>query len=135
MDLTKSFPRSPYDTNAGLVMLPRTTDKARAQMTGLLGEYHYDCPLDQRLFQFLGIDAESFLKQLKKVGTDDGMAKWIAEIADRSKVEREAFNNVLRHLRPEGDEGEQWLEQKRQDLGRADFHTYFDQLDADEGRF
>lgn len=135
MDLTKSFPRSPYDMNAGLVMLPRTTDKARAQMAGLLGDYHYDCPLDQRLFQFLGIDASSFLKQLKKVGTDDGMAKWIDEVANRSRVEKEAFNNVLRHLRPEGEEGEQWLEQKRQDLGRRDFHTYFDQLDADEGRF
>ena len=121
--------------NAGLVMLPRTTDKARAQMTRLLGEDPSDGPLDQRLFQFLGIDAESFLNQLKKVGTDDGMAKWIEEVAERSKVERGAFNNVLRHLRPEGEEGEQWLAQKRQDLGRTDFHTYFDQLDADEGRF
>ena len=135
MDLTKSFPRSPYDMNAGLVMLPRTTDKARAQMAGLLGEYHYDCPLDQRLFQFLGVDAASFLKQLKKVGTDDGMAKWIEEVANRSRVEKEAFNNVLRHLCPEGEEGEQWLEEKRKNLGRRDFHTYFDQLDADEGRF
>ena len=135
MDLTKSFPRSPYDMNAGLVMLPRTTDKARAQMAGLLGDYHYDCPLDQRLFQFLGIDAGSFLKQLKKVGTDVGMATWIEEIANRSRVEKEAFNNVLRHLRPEGEEGEQWLEEKHKDLGRRDFNTYFDQLDADEGRF
>ena len=28
MDLTKNFPRSPYDMNWGIVMLPRTTDKA-----------------------------------------------------------------------------------------------------------
>ena len=132
MDLRKTFPRSPYDMNAGLVMLSRTTDKARSYMAGLLGEYHYDCPLDQRLFQFLGIDAESFLKQLKKVDTDDGMAKWIDETANRSKVEKDAFNNVLRHLCPEGEE---WLEQKRKELGRSDIYTYFDQLDADEGRF
>ena len=135
MDLTKSFPRSPYDMNAGMVMLPRTTDKARAHMSGLLGDYHYDCPLDQRLFQFLGIEAESFLRQLKKVGTDDGMAQWIEETAGRTKVEKEAFNNVLRHLRPDGEEGEAWLNEKRKQLGRSDFNTYFDQLDADEGRF
>ena len=28
MDLANRFPRSPYDMNAGLIMLPRTADKA-----------------------------------------------------------------------------------------------------------
>ena len=135
MDLTKTFPRSPYDMNAGLVMLPRSTDKARAHMVGLLGQYHYDCPLAQRLFQFIDIDADSFLKQLKKVGTDDGMARWIGEIVNRSKVEKDAFNNLLRHLCPEGEHGGEWLDQKRKELGRSDIYTYFDLLDADEGRF
>ena len=39
MDLTRAFPRSPYDMVAGLVMLPRTADKVRALQQGLLGEY------------------------------------------------------------------------------------------------
>ena len=37
MDLTKQIPRSPFDMNYGIVMLPRTTDKAKASNAGKLG--------------------------------------------------------------------------------------------------
>ena len=38
MDLTRAFPRSPYDMLAGMVMLGRTTDKARALLADGLGD-------------------------------------------------------------------------------------------------
>jgi hypothetical protein len=34
-------------------------DKGRAAIAGKNGEYHYDCPLDQRILSFLGIEAEA----------------------------------------------------------------------------
>ena len=44
------------------MMLGRTIDKAHATLQGLLGEYMYDCPLDKRLFGFLGISAHQLLE-------------------------------------------------------------------------
>ena len=41
----------------------------------------------------------------------------------------------MRHRRPEGEEGMRWLREQQARLGREDYFTYFDNLDADEGRF
>jgi hypothetical protein len=46
MDLTKQYPRSPYEKVGGYMMLGKTSDKARAKHQNALGEYIYDCPLD-----------------------------------------------------------------------------------------
>ena len=53
MNLTKEYPRSPYEKVGGYAMLGRTIDKARAKLENALGEDMYDCPLDQLLFEFL----------------------------------------------------------------------------------
>jgi hypothetical protein len=59
-DLTKQAPHSPRDRLAGFAIATRTVDKCRASLAGTLGEYHYDCPLDNTLFKFKGIDGEQF---------------------------------------------------------------------------
>ena len=56
MDLTKSYPRSVHAKWQGVVQLGRTIDKGRAAASGNLGEYHYNCSMDQAVFAFLGID-------------------------------------------------------------------------------
>lgn len=38
---------------------------------GTLGEYHYDCLLDRLLFEFLGIDADTFSAAVER-SNDDG---------------------------------------------------------------
>ena len=53
MNLTKEYPRSPYEKVGGYAMLGRTIDKACAKLESASGEYMYDCPLDQLLFEFL----------------------------------------------------------------------------------
>ena len=135
MDLTKQFPRSPYDMNAGLVMVGRTTDKCRAQLAGTLGEYHYDCPLDQLLFEFLSIDAEVFSAQVRKCDTDAELAGWVDRELPRDAAEKNAFNNQMRHRKPQDEEALASFKKWQQDLGREDYFTYFDHLDADERRF
>ena len=139
MDLSSQFPRSPHDMNAGIDMLPRTTDKCRAFVAGTLGDYHYDCPLDQELFGFLGIDADRFRVAVQgldgDLAGDEEVSAWIANEFPRSAAEKDAFNNEMRHRRPQGAEAEERFAQWQKDLGREDYFSYFDHLDADEGRF
>ena len=58
MDLTKEHPRSVRDKWQGVVQLGRTVDKGKAEARGNVGDYHYNCPMDQAVFSFLGIDHE-----------------------------------------------------------------------------
>ena len=135
MDLTGAFPRSPYDMVAGLVMLPRTADKVRALGQGLLGDYIYPCPLDEILLGFLGLDAEELAALVGGAANDADLAAQVERRAARTPDEKAAFNNKMRHLVPQDDEGRAWLKEKQSELGRRDYFTYFDQLDAEEGRF
>ena len=135
MDLTGAFPRSPYDMLAGLVMLPRTVDKVRARHRGLLGEYLYPCPLDEILLDFLGLEAEGFADLVQKTGDDAALKEALDQRAPYGDDEKSAFNNKMRHLVPQDEEGRQWLDAKQAELGRRDYFSYFDQLDAEEGRF
>jgi hypothetical protein len=59
-DLTKQAPHSPRERVGGFAIAARTIDKCRASETGKLGEYHYDCPLDNQLFSFKGITGAQF---------------------------------------------------------------------------
>lgn len=61
MDLTKEYPRSVHDKWQGVVQLARTIDKGKAKARGNVGEYHFNCPMDQAVFGFLGIDHEQLL--------------------------------------------------------------------------
>jgi len=70
-NLTKQPPRSARARLGGYAILPRLLDKGRATIAGIHGEYKYNCPLDQRFFEFAGIDAEALKKQLA-AGKGDG---------------------------------------------------------------
>jgi hypothetical protein len=96
-DLTKQAPHSPRERIGGFAIAGRTIDKCRASITGKLGEYHYDCPLDNMLFSFKGINGGQFktavqaAKNYEEVGVwlqTNGTAKTPAEIkAWSDKVE------------------------------------------------
>src|SRR4029453_4803348 len=76
-DLTKRPPRSPRTRLGGYSIFPRALDKGRATLGGLHGEYHFNCPLDQRFFSFVGIDAKKLLAELKKGKGDGEILNWI----------------------------------------------------------
>lgn len=60
-DLTRHAPRSPYDRAvAGIYGLARMADKARADKSGKLNDYIYDCPIDQAITTFLGFTADAY---------------------------------------------------------------------------
>jgi hypothetical protein len=76
-DLRQRPPRSPRSRLGGYVLLPRMLDKGRATLAGTNGEYHYNCPLDQRLVSFVGIDPKKLLAELRKGKGDGEILEWI----------------------------------------------------------
>jgi hypothetical protein len=139
MDLTKNAPRSAKDKLAGLVSLERTIDKAKAFNDGHLGDYHYDCPHDKPLFEFLQTNAPEFAQKVKELGSDDAIARWLQEksLSHKSPAEIAAFNDDRMHWHPEpGTDSAAFFDSERKRLApdRPEIVTWFDLLDLDEGR-
>src|SRR5215813_10027698 len=88
-DLTQRPPRSPHVRLGGYVILPRCLDKGRATISGKNGEYHYNCPLDQRFLDFVGIDAEALKKQLEAGKGDGEILEWIQQSAKHKRTDPE----------------------------------------------
>src|SRR5580700_3041455 len=76
-DLTKQAPHSPRERIAGFVIASRAVDKCRASLAGTLGEYHFDCPLDNMLFSFKGITGEQFKTAVKASTTYEDVGVWL----------------------------------------------------------
>ncbi len=138
MDLTQTFPRSVRETFCGVVMLARTADKARAVANGTNGEYHYNCPMDQTVFGFLGIDPEQFLAKVKIAPDDAEVEQFVKEFTGRKKpAEIEAFNKDFLAQKPaSGSDAATSFEQLRASVApeRTDVTTWADLLDLDEKR-
>ena len=64
-DLTQHPPRSVRVRLGGYAHLARLLDKARAVIAHKGADYHYNCPLDQQLFAFVGITADAMLAEIK----------------------------------------------------------------------
>ena len=96
----KEFPRSPRATLGGYVLAARAVDKCRAVLVERQGEYHSNCPLDQRWLKFAEIDYDDFRALIATGATDDEIAEWIGEHAKkRSRADIVAWNNKERDLR------------------------------------
>ncbi len=76
-DLTQQPPRSPRVRVGGYVILGRTTDKCRALLNGNIGDYHYDCPLDNMLFSFAGVKGDALKEQVQSGASDDAIVRWL----------------------------------------------------------
>jgi hypothetical protein len=104
-DLTQRPPRSPRTRLGGYVLLPRLLDKGRATLAGKNGEYHYNCPLDQRFLSFTGLDPKKLLAELKKGKGDGEMLDWIQANAKpgRSPWEIQQWSDYQDRRGPDGD--------------------------------
>lgn len=134
-DLTKVAPRSPRVKLGGYAILARTIDKCHATVFGKVGEYHFDCPLDNQLFGFKGIKGSDFKAFVEDSGAPDeailewvinnGTAKTPAEIAAWSKkVEANNYSDAP--------DKKKWLVGELKKLGLPEDGTLFDYLEADD---
>ncbi|MEM7600943.1 MAG: DUF5069 domain-containing protein [Verrucomicrobiota bacterium] len=99
-NLATEYPRSPRETLGGFVVAARTLDKCRAVIADTAGEYHFDCPLDNLLFDFTGITADEFKAKAASGASDEDFAAWLEE--KTTNLERRAviqWNNDLRYKR------------------------------------
>jgi|ERR1700722_4753145 len=86
-DLTKEAPHSPRERFGDFAILGRTTDKCRASITGKLGEYHFDCPLDNQLFSFKGIKADQFKQAVQSAKSYEDVAAWVEKNGNKKSPE------------------------------------------------
>jgi hypothetical protein len=94
-DLTKQAPHSPRERIGGFVIASRTVDKCRASLAGTLGEYHYDCPLDNMLFSFKGITGEQFKTAVQASANYEDVGAWLlANGTKKTPVEIKAWSDA-----------------------------------------
>jgi hypothetical protein len=86
-DLTKEPPRSPRIRVGGYSILGRTIDKARALVAGNVGEYHFNCPLDNMLFGFKGVDGKDFKAQIEQGASDQEIVEWLHQSGEEKTPE------------------------------------------------
>jgi len=135
-DLTKRPPRSPRVRLGGLALLPRMLDKGRATIAGTNGEYHYNCPMDQHLINFLGFDPAALKKQLATGKGDGEILEWLSKNAKpkRTPSEIAAWSAYHDQRAPSDVEGRDYLHEVHRTLApeREDIITWFDMLDLDD---
>jgi len=134
-DLAQRPPRSTRTRLGGYVLLPRMLDKGRAELAGKNGEYHYNCPLDQRLLGFLGIEAEALKAQLAAGKGDGEILEWIKanQTNKHTDAEIEAWSDAQEKRGPDADSRE-FFNELLQAAGpsRTDIKTWADLLDLDD---
>ena len=134
-DLTKEAPRSPRIRVGGYAILGRTIDKCRALVAGDIGEYHFDCPLDNMLFGFKGVKGADFKAQIENGASDQQMAEWLDQTGEnRTPDEIRRWGDEVEVSRPYDDpEKRDWFVGQTQPLGLdPDKTTLFDYLEADD---
>jgi|ERR1700681_166617 len=137
---TIAFPRSVHDEYLGIVQLARTIDKAKMVANGTIGEYHYNCPMDQALFTEFGIDGKKLAAVVADVVKDAGHGPAIEAylkplVQKKSPLDIERFNRDTLGRKPTG-ESLTTFETLRAKIApdRTDVTTWPDLLDLDEGR-
>ena len=137
-DLTTSYPRSVRDKLFGVVQLGRAIDKGIATANGLNGEYNFDCPMDKRVFGFLGVEGDALLDAIKRAGSESEIEDYLRPfVTAKTPQEIEAFNAEFLEQGPApGSSAEAYFLELRGQVApdRTDVTTWPDLLDLDEKR-
>lgn len=138
------FPlRSPRDTVGGIMVFGRILDKIRLHAQGALpAGYHLGVIAGKRTFDdrvccLLGVDFDALTARVLAGGSDEEVLEWCFGTGRRPDAEQiELFNGFMmkRGWRDAATPG--LIEQRAQaGLGhREDLVTFFDLMDAEEGR-
>lgn len=134
-DLTKEAPRSPRVRLGGYALIARAIDKGRATLNGTVGEYHFDCPLDNYLFGFKEVKGEDVKKLLANGATDEEIVAWLdTHGAAKTAAEITAFSDAVEAGRPyDNEEKREWFISECARIGiDPATSTLVDFLDADD---
>ena len=134
-DLTKQAPHSPRDRLGDFVIARRTIDKCRASLKGTLGEYHYDCPLDNQLFSFKGITGDQFKHAVQSAKNYEEIEAWLeASGTPRTPIQIKEWSDEVEaaSMRNDPDKREFFIEECARLGLDPDKTTTFDWLEADD---
>jgi hypothetical protein len=134
-DLTKQAPRSPRQRFAGFAIAFRAIDKCRASLAGTLGEYHYDCPLDNMLFSFKGISGEQFKTAVRESQSDEEIGAWLlAHGTAKTPAEINTWSNEMETGSPIKDPARRahFMDNCSRLMLNPQTNTTFDLLEADD---
>ena len=132
--------RSPYDKVGGIVYFGRMLDKIRLHAQSKLPQdYHENLGkgFDERCVHFLRVSYIGLVERVKKSGSDQEILEWCFQKGRTpSDEDVEIWNEFLRK-RGLNDDLSARLEMRKKEIGaenRSDIRTFFDFIDADEGR-
>lgn len=134
-DLGKEAPRSPRIRVGGYAILGRTIDKCRALVAGNIGEYHFDCPLDNMLFGFKEVTGADFKAQIENGASDQQMAEWLDQSgAPKTPDEIKHWGDEVEATNYSNNpEKREWFVEQLKTLGLDPATTtLFDWLEADD---
>jgi hypothetical protein len=134
-DLTKESPRSPRIRVGGYAILGRTLDKCRALVAGNIGDYHFDCPLDNMLFGFKGVKGADFKAQIENGASDQEMVDWLNRNGQKKPAEEiNRWSEEVTASNPyDNPEKRDWFVENVKPLGLDPrTTTLFDWLEADD---
>jgi len=133
-------PRSPRDEIEGIVHFPRLCDKVRLQAAGKLGpDYRANlgCAMDLWTCQFLGVEYAALADQVRGGASDVEALAWAREHGTARPAHEFAWWSAFMRTRGFRDDLAERLVVRKAESGlkdRADVVTFFDYMDADEGR-
>jgi hypothetical protein len=134
-NLTQEPPRSPRTRLGDYALAARMADKGRATLHGVVGEYHFACPLDQMLFSFKGVQADDVKSLLASGATDEQLVDWLNGHGEQKTVDEiRAWGAGVEAYRPyEDPERKEWFAGECAKLGlKPESATLFDYLEADD---
>lgn len=134
-DLTKEAPTSPRIRTSGYAILARMADKGRADTAGTVGDYHFNCPLDNYLFGFKGVKGEGVKNLLEAGSSNEEIAAWLDANGDpKTDEEKKAWSDGVESARPyDNPEKKDWFIGVCADAGcDPATSTLFDFLEADD---
>ena len=134
------YPRSPRETLAGWVYLPRFVDKIRLHLAGKLhSDYqeNFTKGFDGAWLKAAGVTAEQMIEVVKNSVTDGQVADWVAKNVKKTEAEKAAFRDFILKRGTEGGEIGERLKTRKKESGmenRDDIQCFVDYIDADEKR-
>ena len=105
-------------------------------MAATNGDYHYDCPLDQRFLSFTGINPDDLEKVIEANKSDGAVLAWVEKNApqpheDWQIAQWSAYHEARGPADIETREYYNGLQRAASEL-REDIATWFDLLDLDD---
>jgi gluconokinase len=132
--------RSPHDKVGTLVYFGRMLDKIRLHADGKLpADYTSNLGegFDKACVQLLGVKYEDVVNRTKEGGTDEEILEWSRKNG-RALIDQDQYVwNEFMRKRGWSDSASQRLAERKAESGfsaRDDIQTFFDYIDADEGR-